>query len=283
MALISRSSLGSNWVRYELNSGMIEEIESGSVKVIPVLGPGVTSENLPNDLRAKYYLDLRTGKGAAAAVDELVRLVKPHERLRKERLDQLRLPATDTASLEARKKALWSSDKTTALAALRGLELTGGVVAVAAIAEFAFNTWHMSVLERCFRALRRRHADGGILALTASLLTDPRYFVPKLRLVHDFLDKHGAGGSDELAAYIESQTASHDRFPTRVAEPIQVLGRSDQDDVRYGSVLCRLVRPSWGGAVPAPDQDDVVGSTNYANSRLPGLSSMAAKSAWTAS
>ena len=281
MALISKSSLESNWVKYELNSGMIEEIESGSVKVIPCLVLGLHRRICRTTCGPNTILTSGPAKVPSPPLTSW--FASPSRMSDCERSDLNDFGCPRPTPLPWKRGRRLCGVRIRQLHSPRCVDSNSPTVGRRRYdCGVLVDQWHMSVLEPCFRARRRRHVDGGMLALTASLLVDPQYFVPKLRLIGDFLDGRDASGSAELHAYIDSQSASHDRFPTRVAEAIQILGRSDDDDIRHGSVLCRAVQPSWGGTVPAPDQDQVVLSMSYADVRLPGISGMAAKSAWTA-
>lgn len=80
LVVLSPAALSSNWVKYELNSSMIREIEQGHVVVIPALAPGVEHQMLPNDLRGKLYVDLRDPQSRAAGVQQIVALVNPEAR-----------------------------------------------------------------------------------------------------------------------------------------------------------------------------------------------------------
>src|SRR5215468_2555636 len=51
--VLSPSALASRWVKYELNSGMIDEIEQRHVRVIPAIAGQAEFADLPGDLRAK--------------------------------------------------------------------------------------------------------------------------------------------------------------------------------------------------------------------------------------
>jgi diguanylate cyclase (GGDEF)-like protein len=59
LILISRYSLGSEWVLNELDAGMLREIETRRLFVLPILVGRVTSTELPPDIRGKKYIDLR--------------------------------------------------------------------------------------------------------------------------------------------------------------------------------------------------------------------------------
>jgi WD40 repeat protein len=281
MVLISKSSLNSNWVKYELNSGMIDEIESGATKVIPVLGPGVSHEDLPADLRAKYCLDVRTEEGRTLATQELIDLIQPAKRQRHERLHELRQPAGDKGALQQRRDALKSHDHSTLLAGIRGLERTPGSEAVLGLAEASFRIWHPRMADRCLNALRKRHADGGILALTASLLLSRQYFNAKIHRIRDFLEKDNPPEFVAPAQYLSDSVDFRGERPARVAETVRRLIELDLDDIRHGCILARLgTAPNWAHDVPDPTEEEMTAAIGYADDRLPGLCSLLASNAW---
>jgi hypothetical protein len=136
VVLLSKSSLKSNWVKYELNSGMLEEIERGKVKVIPALGPGVKPEEMPIDLRAKLSIDLRTELGRGKAVDALVDLSQPQARLRRELIQRLKTAAGAMDEVDERRRYSRHSDSAVRSAAMRGLAATSGHGSLLALAEW---------------------------------------------------------------------------------------------------------------------------------------------------
>ena len=59
LVLLTPHSINSSWVRVELDSAMIRELESNSVVVVPTLYGKIVVEDIPLDLRGKLYLDFR--------------------------------------------------------------------------------------------------------------------------------------------------------------------------------------------------------------------------------
>jgi TIR domain len=57
IALLSQSSVASEWVKRELDIAMNQEIEGKRVKVLPILAEGCT---LPGFLKGKLYADMST-------------------------------------------------------------------------------------------------------------------------------------------------------------------------------------------------------------------------------
>jgi TIR domain-containing protein len=59
LVFISPNSVTSTWVLNELDSAMMREINDGTAVVVPVILGRIGDEEIPGDLRGKYYLDLR--------------------------------------------------------------------------------------------------------------------------------------------------------------------------------------------------------------------------------
>lgn len=98
LAVLSENSLDSSWVKFELNSAMLREIEERHVRVIPSIIGAIDFSDLPLDLRAKYCLDFRTTESFDQSIDALTDLIQPERRLRKQLLARLRTPVDVNAS-----------------------------------------------------------------------------------------------------------------------------------------------------------------------------------------
>jgi len=77
IAVLTPQSVASEWVRTELDSAMIREIESRSTIVIPALFGAIELTDLPLDLRGKLCADFRRARGAKylVQVDRLARAI----------------------------------------------------------------------------------------------------------------------------------------------------------------------------------------------------------------
>jgi hypothetical protein len=141
LLILSNSSLRSNWVKYELDSGMLLEIEQQGVRVIPALVPGLQIEKVPTDLRVKKCL-LLDNASYQQSMAALVDLIKPERRQRAELLERLRNPSGEFASAQAlRRYTIGVHDQTIEKAALDGLAKLGDPDSVVVVAERALNDW----------------------------------------------------------------------------------------------------------------------------------------------
>jgi TIR domain len=272
LVVLSQSALSSRWVKYELNSGMIDEIERGNVRVIPAIAGKVEFADLPADLRAKYCLDLRTAESAERAVDAIVDLVRPEARRRKELIHLLRNPQDHSPETIAfmSEYAQGHRDQTIQVAALRGLARTPGPQATVAIAGRALDTWGCRGIETAFKILSKRQADGGLLALSAILPQDSRYFDQKLTLIISMI----ANDDPALASsFIEVQDPDyyHDRH--RWAESMTALGDSNIPDLKNGIRLALSVPVPFGfyERPPSPSREEISYAEQYAEEVVPGF------------
>lgn len=59
IVFISENSLTSRWVLNELDAAMVRELSDSKSLIVPIILGRIANENIPPDLRAKNYLDLR--------------------------------------------------------------------------------------------------------------------------------------------------------------------------------------------------------------------------------
>jgi WD40 repeat protein len=273
VVLLSQASLSSRWVKYELNSGMIEEIERGSVKVIPAFGPGVQPENIPIDLRAKLAIDLRNAQSRATAVDQLVALVQPEKRLREELIARLKNPSTDPEAIKEKRRFAhpWERDKAASSAALRGLARSPGSEPLLAISELVIgNAFNMGQIERAMKYLASRSSDGGILAIAASLLQDGRFYFVKTSI----LDRHLE--ASDPANFRSAPSVATEWSNEIVAHDLERYQECGDRDIEHGVVLAQLQpAPRWASLKGVLPNSAIRAAIEYADSRIPGLSSLA--------
>ncbi len=154
LVVLSENSLDSSWVRFELNSAMINEIEQQHVRVIPAILGRLSFRQLPLDLRAKYCLDFRTKESYKHSVDALTDLIQPERRMRKELLMHLEnADVVDTYAIrELREYAVKYNDQAIQVAAIQGLEKIGGSQAILVITERVLDPWGVRTISRALRA-----------------------------------------------------------------------------------------------------------------------------------
>jgi hypothetical protein len=76
LVLLSPHSINSSWVKIELDSAMIRELESNSVVVVPTLYGEISVEDIPLDLKGKLYLDFRKKSNYSRNLESILKLVR---------------------------------------------------------------------------------------------------------------------------------------------------------------------------------------------------------------
>lgn len=272
LVVLSPSALSSRWVKYELNSGMIDEIEQGHVRVIPAVAGRAKFADLPADLRAKYCLDLRTVDSRVEAVDAIADLVQPEIRRRKELMDRLRNPedAFPMTIAFMDEYANGPHDQAIEVAALRGLAKTPGPQSTLAIARRALNFWGCHSIKTAIKILSKRRLDGGLLVLTAILPQDSRYFHTKLDLIIPMIAGDDIGLARKLTE-LSGPDHYHDRYLW--AETITLLGNSSIPDLWNGARLSLTVEAPFmlRDRPPTPPPGQVTLAEQYTESIVPGF------------
>jgi TIR domain len=77
LVLLSPNSINSQWVRVELDSAMIRELDSKQVVVIPTLFGDISDREIPPDLKGKHYLDFRDNKEYKNNLKRIIKLFPP--------------------------------------------------------------------------------------------------------------------------------------------------------------------------------------------------------------
>ncbi|WP_280209166.1 toll/interleukin-1 receptor domain-containing protein [Nocardia cyriacigeorgica] len=269
MVVLSSESLKSNWVKYELNSGMILDIEQQGVRVIPAVAPNLPQEEIPVDLRARKCVFLNRANYTQAVAD-VIDLIQPERRERAELLKRLRTPRDRFGEVQLlRTYARNGRDQTIEIAALDGLLHLGTPDAVVAITERALETWGMSSIKRAIKNLGNMTDTFGLLALSSTILRDSRFIVEKLNLM--------ASLSPEVELCIEEfGGATEWELSGRLPELMQHLYDCKNPEIGYGAALSKafLPTPRWGRkASPAPTnlRRDAV---EFADWSLPGLTNV---------
>ena len=78
VVVFSPNSINSSWVKLELDSASIRELESKEVVVIPALFGHIADTEIPQDLKGKKYLDFRDRKKYAGNLEDIAKLFEPN-------------------------------------------------------------------------------------------------------------------------------------------------------------------------------------------------------------
>ncbi|MCL4396330.1 MAG: hypothetical protein M1482_16275 [Chloroflexi bacterium] len=174
---------------------------------------------------------------------------------------------------ELRDYCLHHKDPAVQVAAIIGLEKIGSKRAVLALTERVLDdgAWHPS--ERPMEALSTLVQSGGLLALTATFLSDSRCVHPKLTLLYDGAKRLRRQGVARSLEAIYRQAGTKYNLQELVPEVHMTLERIPLADISKGAVLAGLFRPLpvWVGDVPVPDDAKAERVIAYCKLRVPGL------------
>ncbi|MGW5352394.1 toll/interleukin-1 receptor domain-containing protein [Streptomyces sp. NPDC004031] len=278
LAIVSENSMKSHWVQHELSASLFIEASRGSVEVIAAVVGGAGFEDLPQELRRKHCLDMRSASGEAESVSRLVDLIRPELRKARELKESLRNPQdndAETISLLSRHSSEYG-DQSIQIAALRGLSKLSGNAAVLEIARRSLDTFGMKVIETTLQILGKRADDGGLFALAGSLLRDYRFFDKKISVMEKAI-----GGELSPKLVWGASARGFDAAVTGRAEELQrqhsvlsVLIESEIADIRHGAVIAlstARIHPWMTSMVTLPDNTKRLESEKYASVRLPGF------------
>jgi hypothetical protein len=270
MVLLTPASLGSDWVNYELNVGMLREIEGARLRVVPVLAGGVDIKEIPVDLRTKYCLDISTADGYDAALDQLVDLIHPERRERQELLRALRGGAGQFRHVPVlREYALTGHDQTVQIAALRGLAKRDGADATLVVIERLLNHWGVAALNAAYKILARRGRDG-ILGLAVTYFDDSREYHRKLDLFAEI--------EPTLAEVREQYWATP--FNWHLPKVAEALFQVPDPDIRMGALISAHHHFGHQLGIPLPTPAQRGLAESYAEARIPGLLAALERSTW---
>ena len=159
------------------------------------------------------------------------------------------------------------------VAAVLGLEKTGSKRAVLALTERVLEDGDLWPTERAIEALSTLTRNGGLLALTATFLTDSRFVHRKLTLLYEGAKKLRRQDVAESLEAIYQHAGTKYEPRELIPEVLTMLERIPLADVSTGATLTRLFLPitAWAGAVYAPDDARAERAIAYSNLRLPRL------------
>lgn len=263
LVYLSPSSLKSNWVRNELNSAMIREIEDGEVRVIPALAPGVELRHIPLDLRAKVCLSFADPESCVRSVQKLVQLVRPEIRLRREQVARIRDNQDGFDSVGDFAKYITDfGDQAISIAAMKAVRKIGGSEAVVVLTRRALGVYGVNAIKTAHGLLLAMEDEGGLLGLASTYPADSRYWREKLAV----FARYDRG----LQHYL-----SLDGWQLGQGMPsvMQSLYASTTDDIKFGARLSCLYRDE-SEMIPLATNNEILDAIHYAQLRVPGLVDM---------
>lgn len=283
LLLISEHSLNSSWIQYELNAAMIEEVEKQHIKLLPAIIGKIEYEQLKPDIRAKYCLDFRDDKNSQKSVLALVDLIQPERRKREELLRQLRNPRNNDAGIfhQLQEYTLHHKDQTIQIAAMNGLAEIGGPKAVVIIAERLLYNYGVRGVESAIKMLVKLRDDGGLLALSGTLISNsfPSYYWRRLEALAEGAKKLGAEKDAQMLMTLRKEAGTIYDLRDTVPLALDKMATASLEDIRNGALLAKGVirarifspRPTWAGQIILPEASVLNQARDYALERVPGL------------
>ena len=203
IAVLSPNSLGSQWVRHEIDAAMTRELGDKRVRLIPLLRGSLTAKDLPVDIRGKNYLDFRTEAKAKSEIARLLTLLKPKEKLRKQFLQELRtgLSGHSEPFVKLHQLLCTYHDQGIQRAAARGLVGIGTSQAAVAIVQRLCDFWGCASIRTCIRALELLKDQGGLIAIASTIFWDDRFLSDKLNVL-----KRGLKDESDFVEFLEKQS-----------------------------------------------------------------------------
>lgn len=274
LTVISENSISSEWVRREIDSAMVRELDEKQIRLIPLLIGDVKPSNLPADIRGKNFLDFRNEDIGKRDFERLLHLLKPELRLRKEFLKELRkgMPNRDNPVTKLCETACAYGDQTIQKAAIGGLVRIGTSEAVIAIAQRLLDYWGMSTLTYCINALVRLRDVGGLLVISSSLFWDDRYVGEKMAIL---LDEEK--DNKDFMNFVEKRTFNDGISQINIIAGITQFSQHDiVAALRSSSQYWwpEQESPFW---LPKLSKSDRESARTILDSQLPGLSEMIEK------
>jgi hypothetical protein len=196
IVVLSRNSIRSQWVRIELDSAMIREIEKKKVHVIPILLDKEAAKDIPPDLKGKLYIDFSNHRDFVTNTKKLLDTLNTERRLRHEFLQNLKHGLhedIEIVSITMLEQVLRNSrdDQTIQNAAITGLTRYKSVNAYELIFQRMISTWGLSTIKHCIKVCSKIEASYALLMLAGSLWLDSRVFLEKLEIMHSILSQKG--------------------------------------------------------------------------------------------
>jgi hypothetical protein len=247
LVVLSPAAMSSNWVHYELNSGMILEIERTQTRVIAAIIGRMDFLDLPTDLRGKLCLDLRNDEVASRAFESLLNLIRPEIRERRELLANLR--SGGMAPTLLRKFALQGHDQRVQIAAMRGLTKVDGAISLEVAAERLLNVWGSGAQKAAIGILKKAANEEAIIALSAFLLYFASMEYDVRIALRAVLDR---AGLEHEVSFFDGWKSDH----KQLFDLKDFSLHTSVLELRHGLVIASLIGGLWSHLERPPSYDD---------------------------
>lgn len=277
LVVLSENSIKAPWVKIELDSAMIEEIESQRVVVVPILYGKIKEKEIPADLKGKFFLDFRHELNYSSNINKIIDLFELPKRERREFLKRLRLgPKYSDNSIESLTDfALHEHDQTIQKAALSGLLKYSTPQAFVGIAIRLTDVWGCAALDYCIDILGKTQYVESLILLSSTLFFDKRYISEKVTAIRNILTSLG---DDKALKELNTLNNRLDMFrePKTVNSWVSILKASSNKYISngciFGANFCRTIGSCWQASLIVPCSfSEFDESKEFVENVIPGL------------
>lgn len=276
LVALSPNSVDASWVRIELDSAMIKELENNRVVVIPVMLGKVSDSDIPPDLKGKHYLDFRNTKEYSNNIERILSIFDLEKREHRKYLNQLKDGdlKNSNAIEQLTSLARGYGDQAVQRSAITGLSKhASNPKAILGIADRLLNNWGMSVIQHTIKTSARLIDYGGLILLSSTLFYDNRFISAKLDEIKKSLAKIG---NDDAILELNSlgDEAELHREPSKVNRWMSILSKVSHPDIREGAIFGSQYEglAGWQSHVlEICSSNKVSKACIYVESRIPGL------------
>jgi len=194
---------------------------------------------------------------------------------RKKLLSGLRKPSAKLPYDIYRAYLLDSHDQQVQKAVIAGFEMLGGSDCVILMVERLLDQWGLGAITRTIKGFNKLTKDGGLIALSSTLLLDYRTFYEKIESMINGLRSIDDTESISLLENIISNRVDQDMDSStklRKALPayMEDLENINNIDIVHGVNLAKFFsNKEWSDLIELPD--DIENSIDFVEERVPGL------------
>ncbi len=190
-------------------------------------------------------------------------------------LNNLRNPSPEISAEFYRAFLIESHDQQIQKAAVAGLEKIGGCQAIQLLTERLLDLWGLGAISRTIVGLSKLASDGGILALSATLLIDYHSYYEKLSAVKNACHHLGDQDTEHILTSVldrrdSSGIHSIHKLSKVIDEEITQIRKTSNNDLQHGlNIGCFFRNRYWADMIQIPNH--IEDSIEYTESRFPGL------------
>lgn len=199
--------------------------------------------------------------------------ISSHER--KNLLASLRKPSEKLSCDIYRAYLIDSQDQQVQEAVIAGFEVLGGSDCVILMVERLLDQWGIGAICRTIKGLNKMTNDGGLIALSSTLLLDYRTFYEKIESMIKALRSTDDTESISLLEKVinnrvvtgmDSSTRLRRALPTHM----EIIEQINNEEIVHGIILAKFFsNKEWSDLIPLPR--NIESSIDFCEEKIPGL------------